>query len=113
MEEFGRPKTKLRIRKLEEGEFKVKSAVEDLPELSFYPNPSNGRFRLRFKVEEELDLSIQITDHEKEIIYARKMEDFYGTYSEMIDLTDQRPGKYLLEIDFGGKKKYRKVEIDG
>lgn len=99
-------------------EFGKKGEVDDkylldLDELSYYPNPStNGRFKLRFKTPEEGELSIKVYNLGGKEIFNRYFERFNGLYSETIDLSGQKEGIYLLEIEQDGKRLTRKIMID-
>ena len=85
----------------------------ELDELSFYPNPSsNGRFKVRFELPEEGELNIKVSNLEGKEVFKRYFERFGGTYSETIDLSDQKDGIYLLEISSGKKRLTRKIVIN-
>ncbi len=85
----------------------------ELDDLTFYPNPSsNGRFKVRFGLPEEGELNIKVSNLEGKEVFSRYFERFGGTYSEMIDLSDQREGIYLLEISSGKKRLTKKIVIN-
>ncbi len=87
-----------------------KLALEDL---SFFPNPSsNGRFKVRFGMIEEGELNIRVSNLDGKEIFNRYFERFGGTYSEMIDLSDQKDGIYLLEISSGKRRLTKKIVIN-
>ncbi|WP_370090355.1 T9SS type A sorting domain-containing protein [Ekhidna sp.] len=99
-------------------EFGKKGKVEDsnklvLDDLSFYPNPSsNGRFKVRFNVPSEDELTIKVSNLEGKEVFNRYFESFSGTYYETIDLSGQREGIYLLEISQGKKRLTKKIVIN-
>ncbi|SNS91634.1 Por secretion system C-terminal sorting domain-containing protein [Ekhidna lutea] len=99
-------------------EFGKKGKVDDssmleLDDLSFYPNPSsNGRFKVRFSVPEEGSLAIKVSNLEGKEVFSRHFDRFGGTYSEMIDLSGQKEGIYLLEISQGKKRLTKKIVIN-
>ncbi|MEO9872723.1 T9SS type A sorting domain-containing protein [Ekhidna sp.] len=101
-----------------EDEFGKKGKVEDsnklvLDDLSFSPNPSsNGRFKVRFELPQEGELDIRVSDLEGKEVFNRRFERFGGTYSEMIDLSDQKEGIYLMEISQGKKRLTKKIVIN-
>ncbi|WP_425389426.1 T9SS type A sorting domain-containing protein [Ekhidna sp.] len=101
-----------------EDEFGKKGKVDesnllDLEDLSFFPNPSsNGRFKVRFSVPDEADLSIKVSNLEGKEVFNRSFERFGGTYSEIIDLSGQKEGVYLLEISQGRKRLTKKIVIN-
>lgn len=93
------------------GEVNKNSKLE-LEDLSFYPNPSTtGRFKVRFKVPQEKELSIKVFNLDGKEVYNRYFERFGGTYSESIDLSGQSEGIYLLEISQGDKRITKKIVI--
>ncbi|WP_462254188.1 T9SS type A sorting domain-containing protein [Ekhidna sp.] len=84
----------------------------ELEDLVFYPNPSpNGRFKVRFQLPEEGELSIKVSNLEGKEVFSRYFERFGGTYSETIDLSGQKEGIYLLEIAQGKNRVTKKVVI--
>lgn len=90
----------------------AESNILELDDLDFSPNPSSsGRFKVRFSVPEEEELSIKVYNLEGKEIYNRYFERFGGTYSETIDLSDQEKGIYLLEIMQSNKRVTKKVAI--
>lgn len=91
----------------------AESNVLELDDLAFFPNPSpNGRFKVRFKLPEEGELSIKVSNLEGKEVFSRYFERFGGTYSEMIDLSGQKEGIYLLEIGQGKKRVTKKIVIN-
>ena len=89
------------------------SNVLDLEDLVFFPNPSsNGRIKVRFKLPEEGELSIKVSNLDGKEVFSRYFERFGGTYSEMIDLSGQKDGIYLLEIGQGKKRLTKKIVIN-
>ena len=85
----------------------------ELEDLTFFPNPSsNGRFKVRFGLPEEGELNIRVSNLEGKEVFSRYFERFGGTYSEMIDLSDQKDGIYLLEISSGKKRLTKKIVIN-
>lgn len=84
-----------------------------LEDLSFYPNPApNGRFKVRFQLPEEGELSIKVSNLDGKEVFSRYFESFGGIYSETIDLSGQKEGIYLLEIGQGKKRLTKKIVIN-
>ena len=84
-----------------------------LEDLTYFPNPApNGRFKLKFNVEEAAELEIKIYNLEGKAIFNRYFEQFRGQFSETIDLAQQKEGIYMLEITKDGKRLTRKIAID-
>ena len=84
-----------------------------LNKLEFYPNPSSrGRIKIHFGVPEKGELIIRVSNRKGKEIFRRYFENFEGIYSEMIDLSGQKDGIYLLEIQQGKKRVAKKMIID-
>ncbi|MFY0599882.1 MAG: T9SS type A sorting domain-containing protein [Cyclobacteriaceae bacterium] len=108
---------KLKIEEVEGDEFGKKGKVKDsealkLETLDYFPNPSHGKFKLRFKVPQQGELSVKVFDLNGKEIFNRYFSQFGGLYSESIDLTDQNEGIYLLEIKLDKERLTRKIVIE-
>ncbi|WP_258102870.1 T9SS type A sorting domain-containing protein [Marinoscillum sp. MHG1-6] len=93
------------------GNVKKDNALE-LEMLDFYPNPSFGRFTLKFKVPDQGELSVKIYNLSGQEVFSRFFDQFGGTFSETIDLTNQQEGLYLLEVMYDGKRLTRKIVVE-
>ena len=108
---------KLKITEIEGDEFGKKGKVKEsesleLESLDYYPNPSTGSFKLRFKVPQQGELSVKVYNLDGKEVFSRYFNQFGGTYSESLDLTDQSPGVYLLEVQLDKKRLTRKIVIE-
>lgn len=108
---------RVEVKDVEGAEFGKKGAVAkteqlQLNDLNFYPNPSNGRFTLRFKVPEQGELAIKIYNVEGKEVFSRFFDQFGGTFSEAIDLTEQGQGIYLLEIRLDNGRLTKKIVVN-
>jgi hypothetical protein len=74
-----------------------------LDNLAFYPNPNDGRFRLRFNAPDAGDVSIRIVNMEGQELHREDLRGFSGSYDEVISIEDQASGTYLLSISQNGK----------
>lgn len=83
----------------------------ELNELNFYPNPSNGQFKLEFNVAEKSKTLIKIFDLSGKQVYIEKLHNFSGKYSNDIDLSSNKPGTYILQIIQGNKMLSKKLLI--
>lgn len=107
---------KVSVEEVEGDEFGKKGKVDSSRELkldglNFFPNPSDGRFRLRFKLLEEGPLSIKVYSMDGKEVYSRSFERFGGIYSESIDLRGNEEGLYLMEIAQGKDRLTKKIVI--
>jgi len=84
-----------------------------LEDLKFYPNPApNGRFKLKFNTPRQGELSIKIYNLSRKEVFNRYFDSYSGLYAETIDLSRQKEGLYLLEIQLDNKRLTRKITID-
>ena len=92
----------------------VKSSEQlRLDDLRYFPNPApDGRFHLQFDTPQPGELAIKIYNINGKEVFNRYFEKYGGRYSEMIDLSRQSEGIYLLEINLDGKRLTRKIAID-
>ncbi len=73
--------------------------------LKLFPNPSKGVFQLSSVLPLDEETTIQITDLSGALIWSGKVPS-HNTYSMEINIEDQAPGVYLLEI---GNSDFRKT----
>lgn len=104
------------ISDLDSNEFGKKGKVGnnellDLEIFEYYPNPSKGRFRLKFQVDEEAPLNVKVYNMEGQEIFVRYFPRYSGEFSELIDLRGQDLGTYMLEISHGKKRLVRKMVV--
>jgi hypothetical protein len=80
-------------------------------DLTFYPNPNDGKFELSFDVPEKNDLVIKIYDMNGKEIYSDKRKNFEGSFSDQIDISKNGKGTCFLQIRHGSKKLTKKVLV--
>ncbi|OWY21365.1 PDZ domain-containing protein [Sphingobacteriales bacterium UPWRP_1] len=80
-----------------------------LTDLSFYPNPNQGKFTLNFAVAETAPTLLRITDLSGKEIYTEDLGNFSGAYSKQIDISENAEGIYLLQIVQGDKVLVKKL----
>lgn len=109
---------KVTISKLHESEAVLdkmaskKMGALDPLELIYYPNPSNGRFTLKMKLNGNQPLGVSITDLSGKVIFEEQLKTFDGNYSREFDLTGQPAGIYLLQVVQGNNRLVRKIMIN-
>jgi len=91
---------------------KKRTKTLELDDFQYYPNPSNGKFSLRFKMDEESPLSIKIYNLSGKEIYVENYDSFSGSFKSEIDLARQEKGIYLLEISQGKKVLNKKLILE-
>lgn len=84
-------------------------AVEDL---SFYPNPNDGKFRLQFSSPQEGQLDVAVRDLMGKTIYTEVQSSFSGSYDNMINLSETAAGVYFLTIMHKNQALTKKIVIE-
>ncbi len=77
--------------------------------LQLFPNPSNGMFNLKFNLPDQEDTSIRIFNSAGRLIYRYDLMDFQGEFQDGIDISQNGPGVYFLEVRQKNKTVTRKV----
>lgn len=84
----------------------------EIDDLSFSPNPSNGKFLLEFKTPEKGQTLIEIYDINGKRVYSENMANLQGRYSQEIDISDEQKGVYFLKIQQNEKVSTRKIILE-
>lgn len=81
-------------------------------DFSYFPNPNDGKFRLRFELPERGDLNIRVYTTEGKVLYEEFKQGFSGAYNEQIDISDfVSEGVLFLQITQNGKGMADKIII--
>ncbi len=80
--------------------------------MSFYPNPTSGKFKLDFALKSEKDVKIKILDAAGKEVYSEELKDFSGNYSKEIDISGNKKGVYFIIINQGDKYKSKKIVLE-
>ncbi len=83
-----------------------------LDELSFYPNPNNGRFSLQFQADEEGAVNVTIRDLHAKVVYQEDQPQFQGIYQNDIDISGESPGVYFLSITVNDRSMTKKLVME-
>jgi PKD repeat protein len=75
-----------------------------------YPNPSDGVFHLYIELYKRSDVNINVLDVNGRSVYAERISKAQ-TYQGEIDLRDLSKGVYVLSIEAGEKKVFKKLVI--
>lgn len=92
-------------------DYSLKSNLK-LSELKFYPNPNNGRFNLKFKLDQQKEVTVKVMDILGNEVYKERIIDFEGSYDNQIDLTGKGKGIYILQIIQKKKAFTQKILIE-
>ena len=66
--------------------------------LEVYPNPSRDIFNVSFTSEKAQTINVKVINVIGEVMYSESLEEFQGSYENIIDLTGKAKGVYFLEI---------------
>ncbi|MCD6064286.1 MAG: hypothetical protein K0R82_2197 [Flavipsychrobacter sp.] len=92
--------------------FNVKvDELKGMEDLILYPNPTSGRFTLRFNSVSVPSVSISVTNVTGQQIWSEVSGHSGGRFMKEIDLGAQARGVYFVEVDAGGIKAKRRVVI--
>jgi flagellar biosynthesis/type III secretory pathway chaperone len=102
------------VDKEEARKLKVDNASDELKveELSFYPNPNNGKFDLSFSLKEKGNTIITILDVNGKMVYEKRLSDFTGKYHSEIDITTQPKGIYFVKVKQNDKVMVKKIVVN-
>lgn len=92
-------------------ETNVNENVLEPQNLSFYPNPSEGRFRVEFILPEEGRTKVTLYDVSGKIVWEDDLGMFSGNYAEDVDVSDKGSGTYIMRITQDNKTMAEKVII--
>lgn len=88
--------------------------MEDLTinDISFYPNPSDGRFELELDTGNELPVYIKIVGPQGDVVYEKNGVSADGFYDYSIDISNQREGIYILQVVQNGRALTKRIIIE-
>ncbi len=72
--------------------------------ISIYPNPTDGRFNLKFSDTWAGEVNCQIIDIFGRSIYSNSLNNDLGSSSHDIDISSENDGMYILQLVQGEKK---------
>jgi len=80
-------------------------------DLGLFPNPDQGAFRLQFELPEQGATSIRVYNAAGRSIYDYDLGSYSGPFSDEVDISQNGPGAYFLEITQGTKRLTKKVVL--
>lgn len=80
-------------------------------DLGLFPNPDQGAFRLQFELPEQGPTSIRVYNAAGRSIYDYDLGPYSGPFSDDVDISQNGPGAYYLEITQGMKRLTKKVVL--
>ncbi|MEL6865358.1 MAG: PDZ domain-containing protein [Bacteroidota bacterium] len=82
-----------------------------IEQLTIFPNPSMGRFRVRFELLEQGPTQVSLFSGNGQLLYQRNLGNFVGAFDELVDITGQPGGFYFLNIQQNNKSLSKKVIV--
>jgi hypothetical protein len=98
-------------KEFEIGIFVGADEVEGVEQISLYPNPASGRAFLDVKLTERMDLRVRLFNMNGQAVYESEQSSADYLRQEL-DLTNQTPGMYIVQIVAGGKPYYTKLIVN-
>ncbi len=80
-------------------------------DFTVFPNPSDGRFNVKFRSEETSDVEILVYDLLGRKIVKKNYKNLSNNFDERIDLQDVAGGIYILSVKRGNKVSSHKIRI--
>ena len=68
----------------------------EVKDISFYPNPNDGKFEVSIRSGNKGPIQLKIVDTDGNEVYNRSKEGTSGDYTFEVDLSDEERGKYVL-----------------
>ena len=78
---------------------RIESENSSIENLNIYPNPSRDIFNVSFTTEEKQNLKVRLVNVIGEQLVSEDLQQFIGTYTKQLDLTNKAKGVYFLEIE--------------
>ena len=67
-------------------------------ELNIYPNPTNGKFHVKFISQNKEDITVKVSDESGKIVFNEMENDFLGEYVKEIDFSALEKGIYVVKV---------------
>ncbi len=80
-------------------------------DVSVYPNPNNGKFRVNFSSDQTQDISLVVSSTIGQTVSERRFDRFTGTFNQELDLSDLAKGVYLVTINTPKGRHNNKVVV--
>ncbi|MGJ8661819.1 MAG: PKD domain-containing protein, partial [Bacteroidota bacterium] len=78
--------------------------VNGVGTISVYPNPSNGLFQIDFNMNNDMNITVQVTNVLGESVYMKDLGSISATHKDAIDITNAAPGVYYVTIVSNNEK---------
>ncbi|MEM9051152.1 MAG: T9SS type A sorting domain-containing protein [Bacteroidota bacterium] len=78
----------------------------------YYPNPTQGKFRLEFFLPERGQTQIQVFDMQGRMVYEDNLGNFQGAFNEEVNLSNLEPGTYVMNITQNNLRLAEKIIVN-
>lgn len=78
--------------------------------LEAYPSPTVGPLNIHFEAE-AVPTTVRILDVAGKAVYSRDLPQFGGSFTEQVNLSDNKPGNYVLSIRQGNKVRSKQIVL--
>jgi hypothetical protein len=79
---------------------------------TYFPNPTEGKFRLEFFLPERGQTQIQIFDMQGREVFSDNLGNFQGAYNNDIDISKLGRGTYILNINQNNLRLAEKIIVN-
>jgi photosystem II stability/assembly factor-like uncharacterized protein len=86
--------------------------VNNLKNLTIYPNPSSGQFTVTYQMRSTADFSVDIVDLSGKQVYTREFSSISEPGQFDVDLKNQMKGFYIVKVHVGNETVTRKLLIE-
>ncbi len=84
----------------------------EIRDISFYPNPSNGRFTVDVSTGNDSPVQVKVINPDGGVVYDKSDQLASGEYSFKVDLTGKRKGIYILQVIQNNSSLTKRVIIE-
>lgn len=84
----------------------------EIKDISFYPNPSDGRFNLEIETTSRGPLQVKIVSPTGNVVYNKTDSSGESSYNFNIDISDEKEGLYILQVIQNNKTLTKRVIIE-
>ncbi|MGW8121711.1 T9SS type A sorting domain-containing protein [Roseivirga echinicomitans] len=84
----------------------------EIKDISFYPNPSDGRFDLEIETIGDGPVQVKILSPIGKVLYDKTNDDGVFGNSFQIDISDEKEGVYILQVIQNNKTLTKRVVIE-
>lgn len=85
--------------------------IDGLEELRVFPNPNNGSFDVKLKLNTPKEVSFSLTTITGKIVYQSGVSRLSGIQIKHIDQSRLAAGVYFLQVNIGVKRVIQKIVV--